>query len=123
VTWTDNAACNGHPDPDLWFAPADHPDTFQAVTVCRGCPVRFDCMEHALRHRDLDGVWGGMTAPERARLRSRPGVFVEPTRAFPADVQPCGTPAAYKRHLRDGERPCVSCAKADARYKADRSAA
>jgi hypothetical protein len=32
-----------------------------------------------------------------------------------ADPQPCGTPAAYRRHLRHGERPCLSCRQAESR--------
>ena len=32
-----------------------------------------------------------------------------------SDVQPCGTPAAYRRHLRYGEKPCESCKQAEAR--------
>jgi hypothetical protein len=34
-------------------------------------------------------------------------------------TQPCGTPAAYTRHLRHGETPCEPCRKANAeRHKA-----
>ena len=28
------------------------------------------------------------------------------------DLKPCGTPAAYRRHLRHGEVPCRACAEA-----------
>jgi hypothetical protein len=31
---------------------------------------------------------------------------------------PCGTPAAYRRHFRRGEKPCESCQQAEARRKA-----
>lgn len=34
-----------------------------------------------------------------------------------ADVRPCGTPAAYRRHLRHGERPCAACLLAEATEK------
>jgi hypothetical protein len=33
---------------------------------------------------------------------------------MPRDLQPCGTPAAYMRHLRRGEDPCGPCRKANA---------
>jgi hypothetical protein len=36
------------------------------------------------------------------------------------DVKPCGTPAAYRRHLRHGERPCESCRQAERRRQQDR---
>lgn len=29
------------------------------------------------------------------------------------DKQPCGTAAAYRRHLRRGEKPCEACKAAD----------
>ena len=42
---------------------------------CRTCPVRTECLAHALDHRIEFGVWGGMTERERrALLRSRPDV-------------------------------------------------
>jgi hypothetical protein len=30
----------------------------------------------------------------------------------PRELQPCGTPAAYRRHLRNHETPCPSCRRA-----------
>jgi hypothetical protein len=35
-------------------------------------------------------------------------------------LQPCGTPAAYRRHLHHGEKPCRSCTQAEARAKQDK---
>ena len=34
-------------------------------------------------------------------------------------TRPHGPTAAYRRHLRQGERPCLSCRQAEARYRAD----
>lgn len=31
---------------------------------------------------------------------------------MPRELQPCGTPAAYRRHLRHGEDPCAACEQA-----------
>ncbi|MCZ4602667.1 WhiB family transcriptional regulator [Streptomyces sp. Lzd4kr] len=43
--------------------------------ICRPCPVRTECLVHALDERIEHGVWGGMTERERrALLRRRPGV-------------------------------------------------
>jgi hypothetical protein len=36
--------------------------------------------------------------------------------------QPCGTLAAYRRHYRNGSKPCRSCLQARARYRIDRRA-
>jgi WhiB family redox-sensing transcriptional regulator len=42
---------------------------------CRACPVRTECLAHALDQRIEFGVWGGMTERERrALLRRRPNV-------------------------------------------------
>ncbi|AHD23398.1 WhiB family transcriptional regulator [Rhodococcus pyridinivorans SB3094] len=37
-----------------------------AKDVCWQCPVLVDCRTHALRTREPYGVWGGMSAKERA---------------------------------------------------------
>lgn len=37
-------------------------------------------------------------------------------------VAPCGTRAAYERHMRHGEVPCFACRLASARYMAERRA-
>jgi hypothetical protein len=42
------------------------------------------------------------------------------TRWADSVVKPCGTPAAYRRHKRHGERPCESCAQAERRRNQDR---
>lgn len=41
---------------------------------------------------------------------------------MPRKLQPCGTPAAYRRHLRNGEKPCLPCARAHAAAKEERAA-
>jgi WhiB family transcriptional regulator, redox-sensing transcriptional regulator len=47
----------------------------EARSLCQGCPVRTECLAHALDHRVEFGVWGGMTERQRrALLRSRPDV-------------------------------------------------
>jgi WhiB family redox-sensing transcriptional regulator len=47
----------------------------RAKTVCRGCPVRTECLADALDNRVEFGVWGGLTERERrALLRRRPEV-------------------------------------------------
>jgi WhiB family redox-sensing transcriptional regulator len=47
----------------------------EAKLFCRPCPVRTECLAHALDQRIEFGVWGGMTERERrALLRARPEV-------------------------------------------------
>lgn len=72
MTWLDQAACRGC-DPDLW-----HPwgtdyksDTAPAVDVCRQCPVRLSCLDHAVRTREPDGIWGGLDPDQRRSYARR----------------------------------------------------
>ncbi|MFD4577890.1 WhiB family transcriptional regulator [Streptomyces sp. NPDC058417] len=70
--WTDRAKCRLS-DSDSLFA--DGADQSAAKSVCHACPVRTECLAHALDHRIEHGIWGGMTERERrALLRRRPGV-------------------------------------------------
>lgn len=38
--------------------------------VCQGCPIFEECREYAFKH-EVHGFWGGLTATERKKLRSR----------------------------------------------------
>jgi WhiB family redox-sensing transcriptional regulator len=70
--WSAYAAC-GDEAPDTLFVSgaAQH----RAKSVCRGCPVRTECLADALDNRVEFGVWGGLTERERrALLRRRPNV-------------------------------------------------
>ena len=64
--WRDKAACLAE-DPDLFY-----PDTpaqlAQARRVCRGCPVRADCVRDALRVGDQWAVRGGLVPGEYGPL-------------------------------------------------------
>jgi WhiB family redox-sensing transcriptional regulator len=72
VDWPSMAACrNG--DPDALFVQGAEQNV--AKRICRGCPVRYECLADALDNRIEFGVWGGMTERERrALLRRHPRV-------------------------------------------------
>ena len=65
--WQIAAACRGV-DPDLFFTERGE-KTSDAKAVCRGCPVREDCLEYAMANVEKFGVWGGLSERERRRLR------------------------------------------------------
>lgn len=70
--WSAQALCNSG-DPDLLFQRGAAQNV--AKLVCRGCPVRTQCLADALDNRVEYGVWGGMTERERrAMLRRHPHV-------------------------------------------------
>jgi WhiB family transcriptional regulator, redox-sensing transcriptional regulator len=43
----------------------------RAKVICRGCPVLEACRDHALRTPEEYGVWGAMSASERANRSGR----------------------------------------------------
>ncbi|HVC14726.1 MAG TPA: WhiB family transcriptional regulator [Acidimicrobiales bacterium] len=68
ATWRKRAACRGI-DVEIFFPETDEDaDVEAAKAVCEGCPVRQACLEHALAHREREGVWGGATERERRRI-------------------------------------------------------
>ncbi|MFM9634101.1 MULTISPECIES: WhiB family transcriptional regulator [Streptomyces] len=70
--WGAWAVCRSA-DPEELFAEGAAQN--RAKVLCTGCPVRTECLAHALDHRIEHGVWGGMTERERrALLKRRPTV-------------------------------------------------
>lgn len=75
--WTADAACAGL-DPS-WFY-VDDPDDpghdprrlhygdLPWRDACYGCPVRADCLAHALLHGENFGVWGGLPPAARRHV-------------------------------------------------------
>ena len=70
--WPSQAACRTG-NPDALFVQGAEQNV--AKRICRGCPVRYECLADALDNRIEFGVWGGMTERERrALLRRHPQV-------------------------------------------------
>ena len=67
--WRMDALC-AQTDPDLFF-----PDVGErnpaAKAVCGRCAVREPCLAFALDNREVYGIWGGLSADERKKLRTR----------------------------------------------------
>lgn len=73
-TWLSQAACAGQPvemfiGPDGELPTTRREREREAVRICAGCPVRAQCLAHALAQPELFGVWGGTTEGDRAALR------------------------------------------------------
>jgi WhiB family transcriptional regulator, redox-sensing transcriptional regulator len=81
--WQLQGSCRGQA-PELFF-PDEHITSNRrrqesiAKQICRDCPVLQQCRDHALRTPEPHGIWGGMTARERARVLSRPSQTPAPT--------------------------------------------
>jgi WhiB family redox-sensing transcriptional regulator len=69
--WQLRGSCLGQPL-EVFFPDDDSRSSLrrredEAKRICRQCPVLNECREHALRTPEHHGVWGAMTARERAR--------------------------------------------------------
>lgn len=65
--WFDQAACTGL-DPNLFHPVAGAVAVkFRAISICKRCPVREQCLEHFID--EPLGIYGGTTPTERVRLR------------------------------------------------------
>jgi len=74
ANWRSEAACLSA-DPDLFFpisttGPAEK-QIARAKRVCAECVVRRECLEFALAHDQVYGIWGGTTPDDRRRNRRR----------------------------------------------------
>jgi WhiB family redox-sensing transcriptional regulator len=67
--WVVKAACKGL-DPTIFYPQTDD-EAGEAKEICAICPVQADCLEHAIEHREKNGVWGGATERERLRIIRR----------------------------------------------------
>jgi WhiB family redox-sensing transcriptional regulator len=56
--------------PDRERGPSRAQREEEARKICHRCPVIAECRAHALAAREPYGVWGGMTAAERATARA-----------------------------------------------------
>lgn len=70
--WRQRAACRGLGDQQ--FMPPDDTNDGRfrygpGKVYCNRCPVRVQCALTAMRNGYLHGMWGGLTAIERGRLR------------------------------------------------------
>lgn len=54
----------GIPD-DIDFFSIYERDQRRAKTICNICPVKEECLDFALKYKEPDGIWGGMTYKER----------------------------------------------------------
>ncbi len=74
ASWRSAGACLGA-DPDLFFPTSTtgraDKQVARAKTICAGCAVRPECLEFALAHGMVDGIWGGTTPEDRQRDRRR----------------------------------------------------
>lgn len=52
----------------MTFFPQTKSEAQAALAVCAACPVREECLAHALDTNERFGIWGGTTEKERREL-------------------------------------------------------
>ena len=63
--WMADAGCLDV-DPELFYPDkGDKHSSKRAKRICMGCPVRDQCLDHAVAHHELFGIWGGKSPKER----------------------------------------------------------
>jgi len=69
--WRQDAACRDL-EIDIFF-PVDEMDeaSLEAKAICEICPVVDTCLQYSLATNQAEGVWGGLDASERRRMRRR----------------------------------------------------
>lgn len=108
--WVTDAPCGSNP---ALFTADKLPsgDLRLAKAVCAECPVRDLCLTAAIERAEPVGIWGGLTARERARIETGPRTMSH------------GTRYGARTHRNRGEKPCTSCADAERVFEAERRAA
>jgi WhiB family transcriptional regulator, redox-sensing transcriptional regulator len=74
--WHAQAACLGEVN-NIFYPPmrgeprrAKRSREARAKAVCALCPVRSECLDHAIESDERFGIWGGLTDRERRSLAS-----------------------------------------------------
>ena len=67
--WRERAACRGA-DLQVFF-PGRGESAEPARRICAACPVRQPCLDYAISHGIVHGIWGGLAERDRRGLRSR----------------------------------------------------
>jgi WhiB family redox-sensing transcriptional regulator len=68
LTWKQHAACIGKQQ--YFFDDFKATLVREAKKICADCPVREQCLDHAMKFQEY-GVWGGLTANERRVMKRR----------------------------------------------------
>lgn len=70
TSWLDQSACDGM-DPEDFFVNAGHTIKPEVIAVCRGCPVRVNCLMHAYDSVPAmlnSGYFGGVSPGQRRKM-------------------------------------------------------
>jgi WhiB family redox-sensing transcriptional regulator len=64
--WSVFAACKDAKD--VSFFPQNKTEAKAAAAICAICPVRQECLDHAMATNERFGMWGGVSERQRKAL-------------------------------------------------------
>lgn len=73
-SWQEKGACKNL-DTEIFFLDFNEKGKSKrnknrtAIEICKKCPVKMQCLEHAITTPENFGVWGGATPEQRAIIR------------------------------------------------------
>lgn len=72
LRWQKQASCaqNGKEESVEWFFSKNPKEKYAAKHICFSCPVRKQCLQWALEHKQIWGIWGGRDEVEMRRALS-----------------------------------------------------
>lgn len=72
MDWQRDAECGKteHRDKIEYFFSKEPTEKYEAKNLCFSCPVRQQCLQWALEHRQINGIWGGRDEMEIRRALS-----------------------------------------------------
>jgi WhiB family redox-sensing transcriptional regulator len=123
-SWKNKAICGGLTE---LFYSEERVDQQAARSVCVECPVRLDCLDYAVRHREKFGIWGGLGEERRRPLMRlhRAGEVTLYKRALNESTQYLGRAVAGfdDERPRSPEHPCDRCGSlvVEGRHPPDRN--
>lgn len=68
-SWFDEALCRGAGHHLFFPDQGDMHGARDARAICARCPVRSECLAHAMTFEEHFGIWGGTNERDRRRLR------------------------------------------------------
>jgi WhiB family redox-sensing transcriptional regulator len=72
LKWQLNSECSKPENKEKmeWFFSKEPKEKYAAKNLCFSCPVRKECLQWALEHRQIWGIWGGKDEVEMRRTLS-----------------------------------------------------
>lgn len=69
VQWMKRGNCVGKGLTDDFFVERGKNVDKEIKAMCNTCPVKGECLNYALDHNIVEGLWGGKTAGQRRKIK------------------------------------------------------